>query len=330
MTRRDSIVPDKIVAQTHNDLRALAGSTDISRASLQAMIDDIIFRACPNKEAYQDVEKMELLWRRLGWIAAFGLFIEPELRRDFQTMPLETEVVLDREPLYVISEPDRLLLERTTGNLVYQEYVLMPHNLSNRNWLQSWHYNMRLHVGMSALNETEKIKLSYAQVRGLSTGYMSLLDGRLRHPYVYGWYNEDTKQWSKNFGSDSKGWIQRPLWGYPEGVVRWVELCGKDTAEAQFPLSPNVYLDKDMLDLWTEARLYRERQIDTVIDGPEEDSHGKLLHVYFERRHAQCRPTYGPPCAFLRACWDPGTHADPLAGRHYALNPDPKTCSLEV
>lgn len=328
ITRKDTIISDKILEETHNDLRSLSGMIDISKTAVQNIIDDVLSKVLKRPQAKHDSEKMELLWRRLGWFAAFALYIEPEIRKSFQSVPIDTEIVLNRDPLFVISYPDRALMDRESNETIYQEYLPMPHNLSNRNWLQSWHYNMRLHAGIEAAQDALKTKIAYGQVRGLSLGYVSVLDSKLRHPYTYGFYNEKTDTWSKNFGTETDGkWVSRPVWEYPLGIVKWVELCGKDTAEAQFPLSPNVYLDKRMLDMWTEARLHRERKIDYLSDKTDKDNE-HIRHIYFERRTTACRPTYGPPCPYLRACWDPTIQKDPLASKEYMLNPEPQPVEL--
>jgi hypothetical protein len=48
---------------------------------------------------------MELLYRRLGWMNAFALFIEPGIRRLYLTIPMDEEITLDRAPLSVKVRP---------------------------------------------------------------------------------------------------------------------------------------------------------------------------------------------------------------------------------
>src|SRR6267142_6777627 len=110
---RDSIIPTLLDAEIHNDLRTLAEMENISPLAIQQVIDDTLLHL--TDEDKLDVRKMELLYRRLGWFAAFACFIEPEIRVEYHTLTLDPVMVLDRDPLFVLSYPDRLLQRKGTG-----------------------------------------------------------------------------------------------------------------------------------------------------------------------------------------------------------------------
>lgn len=301
IARKADIIPNLILEQTHQDLKMLSLAENIEPDNVQLAIDEILSELSGDDR--EDYPKMEALYRRLGWMAAFAIFHEPQIRKNYETADIDTELVLDRNPLWIITHPDRVLKSRTTGDIIYREYVPMPRNMEKRKWLAQWSYNMRLHVGMAAANENLKIgDVSYGQVMGLSEGYVSSIDNRLIHPYVYGYYNNDTKEWSPPYKGKTDGnWVQTPVWKYPGGVVQWVTQCGKEVADSMFPISPAVTLNEENLDSWAITRLRREREIDTLRGFSLKQNLVRERH--FPRRYSECRPMNGDVCPFLAACW---------------------------
>src|SRR4051812_38330105 len=64
--------------ETHLDLAQVAQMEDISPAVIQEAINDILKDITEEDKQFQ--KKMELVYRRVGWLAAFALFIEPGIR----------------------------------------------------------------------------------------------------------------------------------------------------------------------------------------------------------------------------------------------------------
>lgn len=316
MTRAIDVIPNMIEESVHADLRAIAEMEDLSPAHITSIIDDILSDITP--EDTINVRKMEMLYRRLGWLAAFALYIEPDIRKDFTTIPWEGEMLLNRDPLFMLAHPDRLLRGKVTDEVIYREYVPMPKGLTHRPWLHSWHYNMRLHLGIAAAEETLKESVHFGQVMGLNRGYHSVLDARMRHPYVYAYRNKKNDEWATASGGDE--WELFPLWQFPGGVVQWVQLCGKHVAEGQFPLSPAVVLKPDLLTSWLGHRLHREREIATFRTPCTVNPH--LRKVYFPVNTAHCAPPSGEKCPYLDACWDKTVQAQPFQSGRYVLNPE--------
>lgn len=289
-------------AEVHNDLRSLCTMEDISPPAIQEVIDDIL--APLTAEDRQDIGRMELLYRRLGWFAAFALFIEPQIRTEFESVAIDSSIVLDKDPLWVLAYPDRVLKRKGNGEIIYREYVPMPAGVTSERWLQSWHYNMRLHIGLAA-SESWGTFPHFGQVMGLQMGFKSVLDSRLVHPYVWGYHNKNTEEWTytRPNGGGAE-WLLEPAWAYPGGIVSWVRMCGESIARAQFPLSPNVFLNRGMLDAWAMKRVHREREIASI----KKVSVGNLQirDIYFGKVTSQCSPGTGEACPYLSACWDKG------------------------
>ena len=314
---KETRIPQAIIAKTVEDLQLLAQMEDISEDTITQTVEEIL--APLTRADKEDTPKMELLYRRLGWFAAYALYVEPMLRTLYEDIPTKyPELILDRDPLWVVTRPGRILRSRSSDDIVYREYAFMPPTLWNRKWLQSWHYNIRLHVGIKAAEEELKEPIAYGQMMGLSEGYRSLTSEKLVHPYVWGWYNVKSGAWSHALKS-GEGWIPKPVWEYGGGVVQWVKLCGQEVASQQFQMSPPVYANEDILNEWIGRRVHRERQIKTMTSSAHTNPHIRAIH--FPRNTSQCKPLIGDACPFLKACWtDRKTRAMPITHDEYIPN----------
>jgi hypothetical protein len=319
---KTEVLPHKMVAETHNDLHTLTEMTDITPMALQEAIDEIL--AHLTIEDKMNIPKMEFLYRRLGWFAAYGLFMEPDIRANFKDIPIEPELVLDRDPLWVVTYPDRLLQSlHNPDTIVYREFELQPAGLQSKQWLQSWQYKMRLHAGMAAAEQAlDNVKIGFGQIVGLYEGFRSSMasDHRLIHPYVWGYYNSHKEEWSMSSvsGNDSNDWVSSPVWEFKGGVVAWVRMCGKTVAENQFRASPYINLDRKLLDDWCASRVARERQVNLLTDAAMKNPGLKNLH--FEKRTHNCVPHGGKECPFLKMCWEPEVNKMPLKSGFYIQN----------
>jgi len=313
--RKEDVVKEAINKQIHSDLRAIARMEDIRAGAITEVVEDILRPLTP--EDRKDKSKMELLYRRIGWFVAFALFKEPEIREKYETVPTDSEVILDREGLFIVTYPDRVLKAKDPEEVSYREYVLMPAGLTPKKWLQSWYYNMRLHVGMAAVAAEIHQQIDFGMVMGLSEGYTSVVDERLVHPYVWAYRNKKD-EWAMCIRSDGGVWQPAPIWEFPGGIVKWVQACGKGIADSQFHFSPPVGLNKTMLDGWVARKLHREREIFSVQNACHDNQY--LRGIYFERRTSQCQPMNREHCPYLKACWLPQIAAMPLSDGVFVPN----------
>lgn len=309
------VVGDMMLAETKKDLRTVSLMSDISQGALEDMVDDILE---PLSDAdRKNTPKMELLYRRLGWMVAHTLFMEPDLRKRFDRIEVPESIVLDRDPLWVVTHPDRIMRNKIDAkHIIYREYVPTTPGMMMTKWRQSWHYNMRLHVGMASAQDEIKECITEGQIMGLGMGFISATSGTLHHPYVYG-YKRPDGTWAQSYLSGEKS-VETPIWEYPLGLVEWVKRCGKEVAESQFPLSPPVYLKHIMLDGWVARRLHRERELDNFTNVCHTNKHERRIH--FEPRTSQCIPTLGDACPYLKACWDQQTNNMPMKEGVYMPN----------
>lgn len=319
MTKKTDIVPNAIENIIHEDLRTISNMMDLSPRTITNHLEDLTSNL--TYEDRQQTRFMELFYRRLGWIAAFASYIEPKIRLEYETIPTPEEIDFTIDNISIICKPDRLLRDRKTNELVYQEYLKMPLGLANRGWMDAHKYHMRLHVGMAAmnqlLNEKNGLRVLKGQIRGMSEGYWSSYDKSMHHPYIQGYYSREQKEWNTEHQM-GKEWEELPVWQYPDGMVKWVHLVGEKKALQVFPLTEIVDLNLVMLDSWMAYQVYRQRQISKFATVCQTNHH--LRQVHFERDTSSCRPYLNPPCTFLNACWNEEDRTQPLKSGEYVLN----------
>lgn len=301
----------KIGAEIHEDLATIAELEDISPANLTTLIGEI---TSPITEEDRLVGRstLEILYRRLGWLAAYALFIEPRIREEYENVSVEEEIILDRTPLWIAITPDRVLRHRRSGHLIYREYKTTLQ--AGFKWVRHWPYDIQIHLGIKAIEEEIGEKLAYGQVMGLMKG--DTRGDRLIHPYVWAWKNNITGAWTCDYAkARSAAWEAAPVWDYPGGIVSWVQACGQEVAQAQFPHSAPCFLNERMLDEWVERRIDRARIVAEVQEECQSDLQRRNL--FFEKRTRNCSPAFGDPCPYIAACWNAGTNENPLASGLY-------------
>jgi hypothetical protein len=264
----------------HEDLAWVGESPDISTDALRERLVSIIESSTASTQA-----QMEILYRRLGWMVAFGLYIEPKIRELYDHVSIEKEIVLDRTPLWVAVTPDRILRSKGKGRyLVYREYKSTIS--ASQKWLQSWKRAIQIHSSMAAVGEEMGEPVRFTQVMGLMKGYMSKGEGapRLMHPYAWGYFNATSGEWTHDYDkARSSQWVPMPVWEYPGGVVEF-------------------FLNKDILDGFIARRSDREATIAAGIERARDDF--DFRRKLFPQMTHRCEPPFGDACPYLPLCWN--------------------------
>jgi hypothetical protein len=301
----------EIGRQTHEDMAALAEMDDLTPPALQRLCDDLM--AGLTADHRQDRKKMEMLYRRMGWLVAWALFREPMIRQRYENVGIERELVLDRTPLWIAVTPDRVVRDRVNNYLVYLEYKTTIS--ASQKWLDSWRYQIQLHTSMAAVEE-EAIEepLKFAHVIGLMKG--QVVEGRLRHPYVWAYKNTRTNEWTHDYQKARSGeWEPAPVWDFPLGIVEWVQRCGEEVAASQFPMTAPIFLNIRLLNEWIDRRIFREEEIASVAEKCYDDL--TLRSRYFPRHTNRCKPGFGDACPYLKICWNAESARNPSADPDY-------------
>lgn len=299
----------------HLDLRTLASMKDIRPGAIEEKVQDVLSQI--PKDDKSDLRKLELLYRRLGWFVGFALFVEPRLRTLYETLDVDSEILLDADPLVVVVRPDRILKSRSTGEIIYREYAPMPPDYFNKNWLNAWTYNPRLHVGMAAAEQVLTSVITYGQMFGFSEGYISTIDGRLCHPYVWSYHNIVTDEWSHHVRSGEE-WKSAPVWEQPRSLIDWVQELGTTVADKVFCLSQPVKLERNLVDEWTARRIHREREIHVQRDTCQINLFKRSIH--FPKHMTQCVTREGKSCQYTALCWNHNVQLNPIESKLYIPN----------
>lgn len=279
--------------EIHEDLATIASMSDLSPDAVRAQVQALV----PGDFDDLSQAEKERITRRLGWFAAYALYIEPVVRAQYVDVAVESELILDRSPLWVAITPDRILRHKRDGYLVYREYKSTI-SASNK-WLNSWKYAIQLHTSMAAVAEELGEPVRYAQVMGLMKGQERA--GRLAHPYVWAYHNATTGEWTEDY-SRARGaaWAPMPVWEYPGGVVSWVERLGPEVAAEQFPHTEPIFPDADILADWIVRRTKREQDIRASLEAAQADP--LVRATVFPKITKQCVPAFGDSCAYLGVC----------------------------
>ena len=251
---------------------------------------------------------LEEVTRRMGWVAANTLFLEPRTRAEFRTIFIESELVLQRDPLWVAVTPDRVLERRADSVIVYRDYKGAGGWGITKRWLDQWLYAIQIHTVLKAIEEELGRKVGFGQIVGLDKGQER--DGKLRHPYVWGYWDAQGDPELDYYAAKRKDLTLRPVWEYDGGILEWVKRLGPMVAEGQFSFSPPIFLNERLLADLVRTRTRREKTVKLFGKSCQVDREKRA--TWFEPRFNKCSPSNGTPCPYLIACHNDSVNKDPL------------------
>lgn len=293
----------------HEDFAELAQAADPMEAALERIENLRSLMAATN-----DQLALETLCRRAGWVAANALWLEPATRKDYRTLHVEHELVLEREALWLAVTPDRVLERLSDSQIVYRDYKGVGGWGITANWLSSWPYQIQLHSVLKAIEEELGRPVGFGQIVGLSKGQEK--EGKLRHPYVWSYFSDDGADCTTDYyEAKRKGLTLRPVWEYAGGILEWVKRLGPEVASGQFVFSQPIFLNERLLTDLVVSRTRREREVKLFREACQKDKRLRMLH--FEPKFSSCRPAIGSPCPYLAACHNQSVNDNPLGSGMY-------------
>ncbi len=273
-------------------------------------VESIVQRALATLPAEFNQDTWEHTYLRAGMSAAMAVFIEPETQRDYDTIKVEGELILDRDPLWIACTPDRNLIRKSDGRDIYREYKSLKR--VSRGWVEHWPKAIQVHIGLMAWAEEHNHPPGIGQVMGITKGEWR--DGRLRHPYVWAFKTKTgaiTPEYA--YGRDPI-----PVWEFaptPGELIAWVETCGPEVARGLFPFAEPVGLDARLVEWTVQARLKREAEVKAEKESCRVDLGWRA--AVFEPRMERCVPVVGAPCVYAAACHNREVNLDPLGSGLY-------------
>lgn len=247
-----------------------------------------------------------------GLLRGFYRAVWPRLMAQYPDIRLvESEMQFDHDGLRFMSKPD-LVLGDPEGNLWYLEYKTT--SSKKEGWVNSWATAVQLHSTIRAIEATVNEKVTGVIVQGLYKGYESY--GKQSSPFCYSYQRKGSPPFSQDeVQYEYKAGFKRyPTWELPGGVKAWVEGMPDHILGDQFPQTPPIFVNDDLVDRFFEQRNWREQEIKLamqmigVLDDPAASVN--VLDTAFPQRFDQCHPYFGKPCAYLKLCH--GHCEDPL------------------
>lgn len=215
-------------------------------------------------------------------------------------------------PLLFMSKPD-VILESMDGRLAYLEYKST--SSKKPEWISSWETAVQLHSTIKAVKHTLGLEVDHVVVQGLYKGYESY--GKQGSPFCYYYRREGHPPFSKSeISYEYRAGMRRyPVWELEGGVESWVASMPDYILAQQFPRTPPIFINEDLVAAFFRQREARERAIlianellKKYASDPEMTQY--IMDTEFPQRFDQCSPAWGYGCEYKGLCHGP--EGDPL------------------
>lgn len=217
------------------------------------------------------------------------------------------------------AKPDLILSTEDGSEVVYNEYKTTSNK--KEKWINSWDKSIQAHATLAAINQTLGLDLTGIIVQGLYKGYESY--GKLSTPlaYAYHRYGNPPFTQTETIYEWKAGFKKYPVWHLEGGAKKWIESMPEQVLLEQFPCTPLIFPDEDLIIKFFRQRANREMEIKeasrmilskggftdpTAIQKYQET----ILDINFPQHFNKCKPAWGFECAFQQLCH--GGCNDPL------------------
>lgn len=223
---------------------------------------------------------------------------------------IESEMTYGLAPGFdFMTKPD-LLVEDREGNLVYLEYKST--SSKKEKWINSWDTAVQLHSSVKATEATLGREVVGVQIVGMYKGYESY--GKQSSPFCYAYkkagnppFTQDQVQYEYK-----AGFRRYATWELPGGVKAWVDGMPESVLANQFPLTPVIQVNDDLVNGFFRQRVVREATIQDAVSDMIEfpDDTEQIMDTAFPQHFDQCVPSFGWECQYKKLCH--GYVSDPL------------------
>jgi hypothetical protein len=210
-----------------------------------------------------------------------------------------------------MTKPD-LIMESPEGELVYIEYKTTSSKKAE--WVNSWETAVQLHSSVKATEYSLGKLPSAVQILGLYKGYTSY--GKQSSPFCYAYKKSGNPPFTQDqVAYEYKAGFKRyPTWELDGGLKKWVDEMPDEVLANQFPLTPQIYVNEDLVASFFKQRLSRERTIKYGINMLEKaqtnEAREAIMDDIFPQKFDSCSPSYGWGCQYRKLCF--GRANDPL------------------
>jgi hypothetical protein len=290
----------------------------------QVVADDVFKAACPSiAERYADHPDLEVIvaeraFLLRGWMLGHARVVLPNLLSEFKIVSIEASTGWNHAPGLVFGFKPDLILERLDDGTLWYWEAKSTANTSAK-WFKSWEFDLQVHLTALAYRELKGVPLAGTIIQGYAKGRKDYDTGHLSSPLIGGWMKPADPpllpaQYALRRPQSWKGWKQVSVTDM--GQDQWFDLFSPADLASEFPATAPIFLNEDLAFSALRQAEWREREIAAsrlVLRDPSTPEGVKAAVV--ERvfpMTGKCSPSWGEPCAYLRACWEPLVADDPL------------------
>lgn len=287
---------------------------DVIATTIQKQVFEALSAGEDSFEANQFAVEQAALME--GLIRGYYRHVWPRLLRQYPNI-----IAVEQETLFSISDRLKfmckadLLLGDTEGESHYIEFKTT--SSKSDPWINQWNTAVQLHSTVKAIEQTLGQAPLDVTVIGLYKGFVSY--GKQNSPLIYCYMKGGNPPFSKGEirYEYAAGFKRTPVWTLPGGVKKWVEEMPENILNDQFPMTPPIFVNDDLVKDFFDQRETREKEIELALglmDGAEPDETKPIMNVAFPQRFDQCDPGFGQkrrPCDFKILCH--GHVEDPLS-----------------
>ena len=303
----------------------LKGAVDID-AITKTAYDAIFGYHCP--EELEDVDSVVLYAHEQaslteGMLRGFFKHCWPKLMEKYEIIAIEEEMFFIHDQhgvgtlegnFVMMVKPDLVLRDKTTKELVYFEYKTT--SSKREGWVIAWDDAVQVHSTIAAIGQSLGEKPTSSVIQGLYKGYESY--GKQSSPFCYAYYKQGQPPFIKpEYSYEYRNGLRRvPTWELEGGTKKWVENMPEAVLANQFPQTPPIFPNDDLITDYFMQRAMRELEIQMakqMLSAENAELNRKVvLNGAFPQRFDRCKPPYGnaKPCQNRILCH--GCVKDPL------------------
>lgn len=301
-----TVIHDGLAAIAHARLAGREIDIDlIATTAQQQMYEALMAQSVGEAEDESHAFAMEQSTLVEGLLRGFYRGVWPSLMAQYPKIRLiEQELVYHHDGLTFMSKPD-LVVEDHEGSLVYVEYKST--SSKKESWVNSWQTAVQIHSTIRAIETGLKEKVTGVVVQGLYKGYESY--GKQNSPFCYAYLKKGVPPMTEDqIAYEYKAGFKRsPTWELEGGVKKWVEEMPLDILANQFPQTPMIFVNQNLVDAFFKQRAVREREIEMAVGmiahaGEDQEAVEMILNTAFEQKFESCTPYFGKGCAYRKLC----------------------------
>lgn len=237
-----------------------------------------------------------------GLLRGFYAHVWPSLITTYPIIKaVEQEMLYTHDGLGFMSKPD-LVLGDPEGQNFYIEYKST--SSKREDWINSWTTAVQLHSTIRAIEAHLGEKVTGVVVQGLYKGFQNY--GKQSSVFCYGYFRHGNPPFSypETIYEYRSGFKRVPTWEMSGGVRDWVGNMPPNVLTDQFPQTPPIFINDQLIDNFFAQRAVREHEIKLALQmmATTPEARQEILNTSFPQKFSECNPGWGKPCGFRHIC----------------------------